>query len=232
MVKLEPIASQERLYVRVARRIADLVLSGDVSPGDKLPSERDLAEMLKVSRPSIREAMVALEVSGLIEVRTGSGIYVADQNLQQPAVVTDEGIGPFEILEMRLLIEPEVCALAAERISDDQLQQLREIYDEMRRTAGTQEMEAYDRQFHKLIAEASENTPIARTVSWLWALRGQSGLSRGFHRLIIEEGVYPVLDEHEAIFKALKNRNPKAARKAMLKHIEASTTSAAQHFSS
>ncbi len=111
MVKLEPIDTQERLYVRVAKRIADLVLSGDVSPGDKLPSERDLAAMLKVSRPSIREAMVALEVSGLIEVRTGSGIYVADQKLQQPAVIADEGIGPFEILEMRLLIEPEVCAL-------------------------------------------------------------------------------------------------------------------------
>ena len=231
MVKLKPIDTQERLYVRVARRIAELVLSGDVSPGDKLPSERDLAEMLKVSRPSVREAMVALEVSGLIEVRTGSGIYVANQNLQQPPVVSDEGIGPFEILEMRLLIEPEVCALAAERISDDQLQQLHDIYDEMCRTAGTQEMEAYDSRFHKLIAEAAENTPIARTISWLWALRGQSGLSRGFHRVIIEEGVYPVLDEHEAIFKALENRDPVAAKKAMLKHIEASTASAAQHFS-
>ena len=231
MVKLEPIDTQERLYVRVAKRIADLVLSGDVSPGDKLPSERDLAAMLKVSRPSIREAMVALEVSGLIEVRTGSGIYVADQKLQQPAVVADEGIGPFEILEMRLLIEPEVCALAAERISDDQLQQLRNIYDEMHRTAGTPEIEAYDSQFHQLIAEAAQNTPIARTISWLWALRVQSGLSRGFHRLIIEEGVYPMFDEHEAIFKSLQNRDPEAAKKAMLKHIEASTASAAQHFS-
>jgi DNA-binding FadR family transcriptional regulator len=232
VVKLEPIDNQERLYVRVARRIADLVLSGDVSPGDKLPSERDLAEMLKVSRPSIREAMVALEVSGLIEVKTGSGIYVADQNHQHPAVVADEGIGPFEILEMRLLIEPEACALAAERISDAQLQQLRDIYNEMRRTSGTSEVESYDREFHKLIAEATENTPITRTVSWLWALRGQSGLSRGFHRLIIEEGVYPALDEHEAIIKALENRDTDAAKKAMLKHLEASTAAAAQHFAS
>lgn len=232
MVKLEPIDTQERLYVRVARRISDLLSSGEVSPGDKLPSERDLAEMLKVSRPSVREAMIALEVSGLIEVRTGSGIYVADKTRQQPAVVADEGIGPFEILEMRLLIEPEACALAAERISDDQLQQLGNIYDEMRRTSGTIEMETSDSQFHKLIAEATENTAIARTVSWLWALRDKSELSRGFHRLIIEEGVYPVLHEHKAIFKALENRDPIAAKKAMLKHLEASTVSAAQHFSS
>ena len=232
MVKLEPIETKERLYVRVARRIADLVSSGEVSPGDKLPSERDLAEMLKVSRPSVREAMIALEVSGLIEVRTGSGIYVADQSREQPAVVADEGIGPFEILEMRLMIEPEACALAAERISDDPLQQLRNTYNEMRRTSGTLEVEAFDSQFHKLIAEATENTAIARTVSWLWTLRGQSELSRGFHRLILEEGVYPVLDEHEAILEALENRDADAAKKAMQKHLEASTASAAQHFSS
>lgn len=231
MVKLEPIDTQERLYVRVARRISDLLSSGEVSPGDKLPSERDLAEMLKVSRPSVREAMIALEVSGLIEVRIGSGTYVADKTRQQPAVVVDEGIGPFEILEIRLLIEPEACALAAERISDDQLQQLGNTYDEMRRTSGTMEMETFDSQFHKLIAEATENTAIARTISWLWALRDQSELSRGFHRLIIEEGVYPVLDEHEVILKALENRDAVAAKKAMLKHLEASTASAAQHFS-
>jgi len=231
LVKLEPIDTQERLYVRVARRISDLLSSGEVSPGDKLPSERDLAEMLKVSRPSVREAMIALEVSGLIEVRIGSGTYVADKTRQQPAVVVDEGIGPFEILEIRLLIEPEACALAAERISDDQLQQLGNTYDEMRRTSGTMEMETFDSQFHKLIAEATENTAIARTISWLWALRDQSELSRGFHRLIIEEGVYPVLDEHEVILKALENRDAVAAKKAMLKHLEASTASAAQHFS-
>jgi GntR family transcriptional repressor for pyruvate dehydrogenase complex len=232
VVKLEPIDTQERLYVRVARRISDLLSSGEVSPGDKLPSERDLAEMLKVSRPSVREAMIALEVSGLIEVRIGSGTYVADKTRQQPAVVVDEGIGPFEILEIRLLIEPEACALAAERISDDQLQQLGNTYDEMRRTSGTMEMETFDSQFHKLIAEATENTAIARTISWLWALRDQSELSRGFHRLIIEEGVYPVLDEHEAILEALENRDADAAKKAMQKHLEASTASAAQHFSS
>jgi len=230
VVKLEPIETQERLYVRVARRIEDLVSSGEVSAGDKLPSERDLAEMLQVSRPSIREAMIALEVSGVIEVRSGSGIYVADRSRQLSAVVADEGIGPFEILEMRLLIEPETCALAAERISDDQLEQLRKIYDEMGRTSGTSEVEAFDSQFHNLIAEASENTAIARTVSWLWLQRDQSELSRGFHRLIIEEGVYPVLDEHTAIFKALETRNPDEARKAMRVHLEAATASAAQHF--
>ena len=230
MLKLQPIDTQERLYVRVARRIAELIFSGEVAPGDKLPSERDLAEMLKVSRPSVREAMIALEVSGLIEVRTGSGIYVAEQGGGQSLVVDDEGIGPFEILEMRQLIEPEACALAAERISDQQLVKLRELLAAMQRSTGTPEMEAHDGDFHQLIGQATENTAIEKTIVWLWELRSQSELSRGFHRLIIEEGVYPVLDEHERILSALEARDAEAARRAMRAHLEASTSAAAKHF--
>ena len=230
MLKLKPIDTPERLYVRVARRIAELIASGEVAPGDKLPSERDLAEMLNVSRPSVREAMIALEVSGLIEVRTGSGIYVAEQGASQPLKVGDEGIGPFEILEMRLLIEPEACALAAERISDEQLAALQALFAEMQRCNGTPEMEAHDGGFHQLIARATANTAIEKTVAWLWELRNQSELSRGFHRLIIEEGVYPVLDEHERILRALEARDAGAARAAMRAHLEASTSAAATHF--
>lgn len=230
MLKLQPIDTSERLYVRVARRIAELIASGEAAPGDKLPSERDLAEMLKVSRPSVREAMIALEVSGLIEVRTGSGIYVAEQTSPEPFVVADEGIGPFEILETRLLVEPEACALAAERATAEQLEELRALFLAMQQSNGTPEMETHDGAFHRLIARATENTAIEKTLAWLWDLRGRSELSRGFHRLIREEGTYPVLDEHERILKALEARDPAAAREAMRAHIEASTHAAARHF--
>ena len=227
MAKFEPIETTERLYVRVARQVSELIQSDNVNPGDKLPSERDLANILNVSRPSIREAMIALEVSGVIEVRTGSGIYVCrDQSLP----VADEGVGPFEILEMRLLIEPEACALAAERITNEQLARLQQIYIELERTNGTQQMEAFDEQFHKLIGEATENTAIGRTISWLWVMRGHSQLSRGYHRLIVEEGVYPRLDEHKKILDALMSRDPEAAKSAMRKHLLAATAAAAQHF--
>ncbi|MFZ8977804.1 MAG: FadR/GntR family transcriptional regulator [Pseudohongiellaceae bacterium] len=230
MVKLKPIESQERMYVRVARRISELVRSGEVKPGDRLPSERDLAEMLKVSRPSVREAMIALEVSGVLEVRTGAGIYVSENVSPSGSDIADEGIGPFEILEMRLLLEPEACALAAERIIKEQLAQLRHLYHELERTNGTPEMEAYDEQFHNLISEASQNTAISKSIAWLWRLRGQSELSRGYHRLIVGEGVYPVLDEHAAILSALESRDSKTAREAMRAHLEAATQSAAAHF--
>jgi len=113
-VSLQPIPSSQRLYVRVAERIADLINEGQVKPGDKLPSERDLAEMLKVSRPTVREAMIALEVSGVIEVRTGSGIYVAGKAGKPRHAPKDDGIGPFDLLEIRSIIEPEAAALAAQ----------------------------------------------------------------------------------------------------------------------
>jgi len=231
MVKLDPIASNERLYVRVARKISDLVNTGQVKPGDRLPSERDLAEMLNVSRPSVREAMIALEVSGLIEVRMGNGIFVTNRKASLSRELVDGGVGPFEILEMRLLLEPEVCALAAERIDDETLGQLAETYDEMERCNGTPEMEQADEKFHNLIAGAAENTAMQKTVEWLWRLRAQSVLSRGYHRMIVEEGVFPTLDEHKAILEALKSKDPVAARQAMKSHLAAATDAAAQHFS-
>lgn len=231
MVKLDPIESNERLYVRVARKISDLVNTGQVKPGDRLPSERDLAEMLNVSRPSVREAMIALEVSGLIEVRMGNGIFVTNRKVSTNRELVDGGVGPFEILEMRLLLEPEVCALAAERIDDETLAQLSVTYEEMERSNGTPAMEQADEKFHNLIAGAAENTAMQKTVEWLWRLRAQSVLSRGYHRMIVEEGVFPTLDEHKAILEALKSRDPVAARRAMKSHLTGATEAAAQHFS-
>ncbi len=227
-LKFEPIESAERLYVKVARRIADMVSSGSIEPGEKLPSERDLAEMLKVSRPTIREAMIALEVSGIIDVRTGSGIYVAQAS--QALSFADAGVGPFEILEMRLLVEPEACALAAERITLAQLADVKAIYAEMEKTDQTPDMEDVDRRFHSAIARATENAAIAATIDWLWAMRAKSGQSKGFHRLILDEGIYPVLTEHSAIMAALEAKDPDAARHAMREHLEAATSAAAAHF--
>ncbi|MDD9960988.1 MAG: FadR/GntR family transcriptional regulator [Gammaproteobacteria bacterium] len=231
-MKLAPIESQQRLYVRVAQRIAELVANGEVKPGEKLPAERRLAEMLQVSRPTIREAMIALEVSGLIDVRTGSGIYVTQQGHRQRVTLDDEGIGPFELLELRLILEPEASALAAERITDAQLAALQDIFEEMRKFAGTPRIEEVDARFHVAIAEATENAAITQAVQWLWTLRNQSVLSSGFHSRILEEGIYPAVDQHKEILDALKVRSADAARKAMRAHLIAATEAAARHFGS
>ena len=229
-MKLEPIEVAERLYVRVARRIAGLVSSGQVQPGEKLPSERDLANMLQVSRPTIREAMIALEVSGLIEVRTGSGIYVRQGQQGALALLKDEGVGPFDIFELRLMIEPEAAALAAERMRDEQIAALLAIVEEMPALAQTKALEAVDQQFHIQISRGTENATIVEAVEWLWRQRDQSALSRSFHRTIIDEGVYPVIEEHRAVVDAIAARQPEAARRAMREHLAAATQAAATHF--
>ncbi len=232
-MKLAPIEVTERLYVRVARRIAELIDSGQVGPGDKLPSERELAEMLKVSRPSIREAMIALEVSGVIEVRTGSGIYVVERQPASPAErVEDTGIGPFEIFELRQMIEPDAAALAAERMTDAQIAELKTLLEDMERHQDSPDLEAIDRRLHIAIAQGTENTALALTVEWLWDLRLQSGMSRGFHRAILDEGIYPALAEHREVVNAIASRDPEGARRAMRTHLEAATQAAATHFGS
>ncbi len=232
ILKLSPMEVSERLYVRVAKRIAELVQRGGVQPGEKLPSERDLAEMLQVSRPTIREAMIALEVSGLIEVRTGSGIYVNDRRDRALDLVQDSGVGRFDIFELRLMIEPEAAALAAQRMSDAQIIALREIVNEMAALAKTAESEAVDQKFHIHIAPGTENAAIIGAIEWLWQLRRQSKLSAGFHRTILNEGVYPVIAQHGAVVDAIAARDATAAREAMRNHLESATDAAATHFGS
>ncbi len=145
-------------------------------------------------------------------------------------LLKDEGIGPFDILELRLAVEPEAAALAAERMTDEQIACLRELVNNMAALEQSPGLEPVDQQFHVLIAQGTENAAIVGTVQWLWRLRGQSELSSGFHRMIIGEGVYPVIDEHQAVANAIAARDPEAARAAMRRHIEASIQAAAKHF--
>ena len=96
-----------RLYLEVAGQIETLIRSGEIKPGERLPSERDLAASFEVSRPTIREAMIALEIAGLVEIRTGSGIYALPLKQSPEAITIDDVPGPFEVLEARLLIETD-----------------------------------------------------------------------------------------------------------------------------
>lgn len=215
----------QRLYLQVARQLQALIADGDFRPGSRLPSERDLAERLGVSRPTIREAIIALEIARQVEVRTGSGVYVLN-NPGTPVALSDafaaaQGPGPFEVLQARMLIEGETCALAAERIADTQLARLQELLDEMaeenRKAAVT---ETADEQFHCLIAEAAGNSALAATVKWLWQLRNDSGISSHFQGQVREQGKRPIVADHEAILEALRARDAGAARAAMCRHLQ------------
>lgn len=219
----------DRLYLKVAKQLTSLITDEKIKPGERFPSERELAERLGVSRPVIREAMIAMELSGVIEVRTGSGIYVAER-LNTPVLI-DKGIGPFEILEARMLFETEACALAATRISAEQINALKHTVSAMKEEQVRPDAsERADRTFHCVLAEASQNSAVLSTVRWLWDLRDQSSLSNAFLERIREEGVHPSIEEHENIIAALETGDPEAARQAMKQHLERATAAAATYF--
>lgn len=211
-----------RLYLEVADQIERLIQSGEIKPGERLPPERDLAKSFEVSRPTVREAMIALEVAGLVEIRTGSGIYALDSAPKGGVIQQsiEDVPGPFEILEARLVIEPETAALAAARISEEQVEALESALSIMADSSySVVEREKADERFHCTIMEASNNSGLDSIVQWLWELRNNSDISVLFQKRIRETGMHPSVEEHRRVLSALKSRDPVRARSAMQAHI-------------
>ncbi|MBY8829867.1 FadR/GntR family transcriptional regulator [Hephaestia mangrovi] len=210
-----------RLYQRVAAILAAKIRSGEYAVGFRLPSERDLAQALDVSRPTIREAIIALEVDGLVEVRKGAGVYVVSATPAEGAAranATD--YGPFELIEARRLIEADACALAAQRITDEQIYQLSELLDEINSGKTYEESEDADRRFHLLIAQAAENSVLLAIVEMLWDLRARSPHYILLAKKAHEAGIGPEGDEHAMILAALEKRDPAEASFAMRNHLQ------------
>ena len=208
-----------KLYRQVADAILLRIRSGEFKPGARLPSERDLAVAFNVSRPTIREAMIALEILGWVGSRHGSGIYINEYPPVQ--VGTDDlDIGAFELTEARRLFEGEAAALAATTITDEELAELEVIVGDMvnenkRREPG----ELADRRFHVGIARATRNTAITTVIENLWDIRYESPLCRHMLARARSVGVQPRIGEHRRILAALRTHDPKAARKAMRDHL-------------
>lgn len=212
--------SQDRLYQELARKLMAELDSGRYAVGDRLPAERELAIDYDVSRPTVREAIIALEVQGLVEVRVGSGAYV--RRLPNADDQPGFNVTAFELTEARLLVEGEAAALAATQISADEIKGLEglveEIAAENKREGGQEDS---DRAFHLAIARATRNTAIVNLVEELWRLRATSPESALLHEKARTANVKPVVDEHSAIVAALKAKDPAAARAAMRAHLSA-----------
>src|SRR5205823_9529399 len=132
--------------------------TGEFPVGSRLPPERDLARQLGVSRPSVREAVIALEVEGLVEVRIGSGIYVRAPSVGPGAMAAEATAGPFELLRARYVIESECAALAAKSGKKAQREAIDAALQEMQREIDTGHVPlTEDRTFHLRIAEATGN---------------------------------------------------------------------------
>jgi DNA-binding FadR family transcriptional regulator len=211
----------QRLYQQIADQLRELIRRGEFRAGQRLPPERDLARQLGVSRPVVREAMVALEIAGLVEIRTGSGIYVKAVNGAAPLVVLpDVGASPFDVIAARKLLEPEIAFSAAEGISAADLASIAETLEQMREAvAAGRDIKAADRLFHTRIAAATGNTVLVSIVDQLWDNAFApifSGLSR---RVGLPANQRAAVIDHARIHEALRRRDGAAAREAMRAHL-------------
>ncbi|KTT68870.1 FadR/GntR family transcriptional regulator [Sphingomonas endophytica] len=207
---------QGKLYRRIVQAIVADIVAGTYPVGTRLPAERDLTERFGVSRPTIREAMIALEMQGLVEARKGSGVFVLAT--ASPHVEQELDIGAFEITEARRLLEGEVAAVAATEITEEQLGELRALLVDMD-SDDSAAAEVADRRFHIAIAEATGNAVIIAAVTDFWDMRFRSPLAR---EVLVKAGSLDTegrLVEHGRILAALEARSPVAARGAMRDHL-------------
>jgi DNA-binding FadR family transcriptional regulator len=207
-----------RLYRQIADQIAGLIDAGEFVPGGRLPAERELAALLGVSRTSVREAIISLEIAGLVEVRVGTGIFVA-ANRAAPTSPGDKGPGPFELLNARKLVEGEIAALAATNAKSADIEGLRRVVTRMAEHVNNFAVrEEADRDFHLALAKTTRNSSLELVVEGLWNQRAElwGRMQQHFHT----EGLaQQTIRDHAAILAAVAAHDPQAARAAMRRHI-------------
>jgi GntR family transcriptional regulator, transcriptional repressor for pyruvate dehydrogenase complex len=213
-----------RLYRQIAEQLRVLIRAGEFPVGSRMPTERDLAAQLGVSRPSVREALIALEVQGLVEVRMGSGIYVTAREAAPSARDVESALGPFEIIRARQLVEGELAAVAASCDGAGGVAlALEEAVREMEADIAQGRMPIRgDRLFHARIAEASDNSALVRVVTELFDERSNPLFERLGSHFEGEHSWLAAVNEHRSVIRAIAARDPDRAREAMHEHLERS----------
>jgi GntR family transcriptional regulator, transcriptional repressor for pyruvate dehydrogenase complex len=217
VIQFEPI-HRETVMDTVARRIEELVRGGQLRSGDRLPPEPQLAELLNVSRSSLREALKGLMYLGLIKSRAGDGTYiqsslsrVLNQHFQWMILLNE--VKHFEIYEFRKMLEPAVAALAAKRATKADIERLEAALQGMSRSLGDPEsFYPCDIEFHEAFAQASGNVAVQTTLQMLYHATSEA-----------RKAVMPFIDDwqrhwrrHERIFSSIRDKKPELARKAVL----------------
>ena len=219
-----------RLYRQIAEQLRGLITGGEFAAGTRLPAERDLARQLGVSRPSVREALIALEVEGWVEVRTGSGIYVQPPKQRNGARASMNGHdagaewGPLQVMQARELVEAEVAALAARHARKAHVGAMADALQHMRDEAGAGiEPREGDEAFHTAIADACGNEVLSDTVRSYWSARHGPLFSRLGDYFENPASWTAALVEHAAVLEAIRARDAHAARGAMQQHLKKAT---------
>lgn len=221
--------SAQRLYQQVADQISALIQSGEFAGGGRLPPERDLARQFSVSRPTVREALIALEIAGLVEVRIGSGAYVCQPRAAEAARTGetarakpgDAGASAFELITARRLVEPAVAGLAAQQATKEDLARIKAALDQFERDwNGThwEKLEA-DRQFHMALAEATHNGAVIAIVDGLWRDMFGQIFAVLSERTRLQSKQSMTMHDHRTIFHCIERGDAMGAQAAMMNHL-------------
>jgi len=222
MVQLKQVEPR-RLYQQIADQIRELIRQGGFDTGTRLPPERDLAQQLGVSRPSLREAMVALDVEGAVEIRSGSGVYVCSLPVRPVKSTASLGDSPMELMQARAALEGSAVVLACAHATEKGMVRLRGIVESMRKEIARRRSPLeFDRQFHLAIADMSGNLVMVRLISEMFESRHSPISAKLSSRFENNRTWSLALKEHEAILRALETRDPLAAQTAMRSHLKAS----------
>lgn len=203
-------------------KLKEMIVSGQLRPGDRLPREADLATDLGLSRSSLREAVRALSLVRILDVRQGDGTYVsslaADTLLEALSFIVEfhHDASVLELLEVRRILEPAASAQAATRITDDALAELEEIQGRSSVESSVEDLVKNDLEFHRAIAVASGNSVLASLIE---SLSGPTQRARVWRGITQEGALVRTLAEHRAIFDAIRAHDPELARTWATVHI-------------
>lgn len=222
-MKLKPV-QQKRVYQDIIEQIKASIESGELKPGEKLPSERELANMLSVSRTAIREAISVMASAGVVEIFRGIGVFLKeDENDKLLRRINElfqqKGINLVELLEVRQGIEGQAAYLAAIRRTESDLQKIKFAYKKMEDFyAGNQTAEKEDFEFHTSIVKATQNKMLLQSVK-LFSNEFLQEVKQLRNKSIITGKSQEVLSEHLDIYEAIEKQAPENAQKAMLEHL-------------
>jgi len=215
----------KKVYMKIVEQIMNLIKEGKLKPGEKLPPEQILAEKFGTSRPSVREALSALEILGITESRGGKGNFIRD-NLGSPLYEQrfkelEEEESPFELLEARKAVETEIVGLAAKKATRMEITTIQESLNKMKGAmANIPEIMEFDREFHINIARAAHNSLLFSMMTYLSdLLKEKLWINLKEKSWSIPGRPQKYFEEHTEIFNAIKNKDSKDARKRMYDHL-------------
>ena len=221
-MNLHNLPTGSRRYLDIARKLANEIDKGLFVAGQRLPPERELAQTLDVSRTTVREALLALEIMRFIEIRVGSGVFVLDASYREaPSTMEPDSRSPSDVLEARRILEGETAARAAQNATEKDIAVLNSHVTKMARSIDDVTIfDVVDAAFHAEIASIAGNDVIAELVTNLWQMRESNMWSLWYDQTRNAENRKRSVDDHLTIVKAIERELPDAARTAMQAHLD------------